>query len=58
VSKVCKIINAQFSHILEVDRSSICFNGSYAADYFEEHYAHLGYEVKRLNRNSTFGYND
>jgi len=58
MNKICKIINGQFSWILEVDGYSISFNGGYAVDYFEKHYKALGYEVKRLNRNSTFGYDE
>lgn len=49
MNKVCKIINSQFSYILEVDGESIPFNGSYNADYFEKHYKNLGYKVERIN---------
>ena len=58
MNKICKIINDQFSWVLEVDGHSISFDGSYNADYFEQHYKTLGYEVKRLNRNNTFGYDE
>ena len=58
MNKLCKIINSQFTWILEVDGESISFNGGYNADYFEKHYKELGYEVKRINMNSTFGYDE
>jgi len=58
LNKICKIINSQFSYILEVDEQKISFNGGWNADYFVEHYKTLGYEVKRLNHNSTFGYDE
>lgn len=47
--KTCRIINGKFSYVLEVDGESIAFSGGYAADYFEEHYKALGYEVFRIN---------
>lgn len=40
---ICKIINAAFSYILEVDGESISFQAD--KDYFIEHYKKLGYKV-------------
>lgn len=45
--KVCKLINGQFSWVLEVDGESIGFSGASSADYFEKHYRKLGYTVER-----------
>ena len=47
MKRKCIIENAQFSYILRVDNQKILFNGSDNADYFEEHYKKLGYEVER-----------
>ena len=47
--KVCTIINGHFSYILKVDGIETSFTVSYNADYFEEHYKNLGYEVIRIN---------
>lgn len=49
--KACRIINGKFSQILEVDGHSIAFQGGYNADYFEKHYAELGYSVVKVNKN-------
>lgn len=49
VKKICKITNAQLTWILEVDGKKIAFSGFDNADYFEEHYKKLGYEVIREN---------
>ena len=43
--KVCKIINRRFNIFLEVDGHEIPFRGSYNAEYFQNHYANLGYEI-------------
>lgn len=58
MDKVCKIINGQFSWILEVDGQEISFDGGHNADYFEQHYSALGYTVKRINKNTTFGFDE
>lgn len=44
-NKIAKIINSKFSWILEVDGQRICFNGSFCAEYFANHYKELGYEI-------------
>jgi hypothetical protein len=44
---LCRLINSQFSWILEVDNHRVAFTGFDNADYFEEHYKSLGYEVVR-----------
>ena len=49
-TKTCKIINAQFSWILEVDNRSILFQGSSGADYFEKHYKKLGYNIENVDQ--------
>lgn len=48
-NKTCKIINGQFSWMLEVDGELVSFNGGHNADYFEKHYKGLGYNVERIN---------
>jgi uncharacterized protein YmfQ (DUF2313 family) len=53
MEKTCKIINGQFSWILEVDGQSIGFQGGLNADYFERHYRSLGYKVERINEYKT-----
>ena len=50
---ICKIINGHFSWILEVDGQSICFQGWHNAEYFEVHYAKLGYSVERIDRHNN-----
>jgi hypothetical protein len=50
MDKVCKIINGQFSWILEVDGQSISFQGYYNSEYFEKHYSELGYIIEREDR--------
>ena len=47
--KLCKLTNAKFSWILEVDRQTISFQGAINADYFAEHYENLGYKVEWEN---------
>jgi hypothetical protein len=49
MNKVCKIINSQFSYILEVDGYEIPFQGGYNAEYFEKHYSELGYKVEKID---------
>ena len=49
LNKICKIINSQFSYILEVDEMKISFQGGHNADYFEEHYSELGFKVERID---------
>lgn len=49
MDKVCKIINGQFSWILEVDGCSITFQGGYSVDYFEKHYSELGYKIEHID---------
>jgi uncharacterized protein YmfQ (DUF2313 family) len=44
--KKCKITNDKFSWVLEVDGVVITFDGGSAAEYFEQHYTALGYEVE------------
>jgi uncharacterized Rossmann fold enzyme len=44
---VCKLINGQFSWILEVDNRKVLFTGFDNADYFDNHYSKLGYQVIR-----------
>ena len=44
--KKCKLINSNFSWILEVDGQSIFFQGSANAEYFTSHYRSLGYEIE------------
>jgi len=48
---VCKIINAQFSWILEVQDQKISFKGHHNAEYFADHYESLGYKVKFFKEN-------
>lgn len=45
--KVCILHNARFSWVLKVDNQNVLFQGSYNADYFEEHYKQLGYKIVR-----------
>ena len=45
----CTIINGRFNYIMKVDYHTITFDGASAAEYFEEHYEALGYEVIRLS---------
>lgn len=52
--KVCRIINARFSWILSVDDQEISFQSMENADYFERHYAGLGYEVIREKRDDIY----
>jgi len=54
MDKICKIINSQFSWILEVDNEKISFQGSHNADYFERHYTGLGYKIERIDRHNKF----
>lgn len=49
--KKCKIVNSHFSYILKVDGNNIPFQGSGAAEYFEEHYLSLGYKVVYIDEN-------
>ena len=44
--KECKIINCQFCWLLCVDNREVQFQGFSNAEYFEEHYKELGYEVE------------
>lgn len=46
-NKLCIITNAKFCWVLKVDGQEIPFNTAVSADYFEEHYKSLGYEVRR-----------
>lgn len=48
---ICRIVNAKFSWMLYVDGREISFQGGENADYFEEHYRALGYEVIRTSEN-------
>lgn len=50
MDKICKIINSQFSWILEVDGHSISFDGFSNAEYFEKHYGELGYTIIKEDR--------
>jgi hypothetical protein len=50
MDKICKIINGQFSWILEVDGYTIPFNGSSNAEYFEELYSSLDYTIVKEDR--------
>lgn len=50
MDKVCKIINSQFSWILEVDGYAIPFNGLSNVEYFEKLYSNLGYEIIKEDR--------
>ena len=43
--KICKLVNALFSWILEVDGEEIYFQGRDSAEYFEKLYKKLGYIV-------------
>ena len=43
--KICIIHNGKFSWELVVDGQYICINGTFAVDYFAEHYRLLGYKV-------------
>lgn len=52
MDKICKLINEKFSWILKVDGHEIVFNGSWNADYFEQHYSELGYKVERIDRHN------
>ena len=54
MNKICKIINGQFSWILEVDGEKISFQGGWNTDYFERHYAGIGYRVERVDRHNKF----
>jgi hypothetical protein len=45
--KECVLVNGRFCWILKVDGQSIPFNQAASADYFEEHYRGLGYNVRR-----------
>jgi len=54
MNKICKIINGQFSWILEVDEEKISFQGGWNADYFERHYSELGYEVERIDKHNKY----
>ena len=45
--KECIITNGRFTYLMEVDGHKITFQGSYSADYFEQHYKDLGYKVVR-----------
>jgi hypothetical protein len=49
MNKICEIINDRFSWILKVDGHKVSFIGSDIADYFEEHYKLLGYQIIRDN---------
>ena len=44
--KLCKLTNARFSWILDVDGQTISFQGAINADYFAVHYESLGYKVE------------
>lgn len=44
--KMCKLVNGNFSWILEVDGKTIAFNGASNADYFAKHYESIGYKVE------------
>ena len=46
--KLCILVNARFCWILKVDGKEIPFNCGSSADYFEEHYKALGYDVRRV----------
>jgi hypothetical protein len=46
--KVCRIINLPYTWILEVDGHRIKFQGAWTAEYFQHHYASLGYEVELI----------
>jgi len=52
--KTCKIINGQFSWVLEVDGEKISFQGSWNADYFERHYIGLEYKIERVDMHNKF----
>jgi len=54
MDKICKIINGQFSWILEVDGEEISFQGGWNADYFERHYSGLGYKIERVDMHNKF----
>lgn len=43
--KTCTITNGKYCWILEVDGKVVPFNGGDNAEYFEEHYRGLGYEI-------------
>ena len=45
MDKICKIINAKFSWVLEVDGEEIPFLWGTSAKYFKKHYEELGYKV-------------
>jgi metal-dependent hydrolase (beta-lactamase superfamily II) len=49
MDKVCKIINSQFSYILEVDGMKIPFDYMHNSDYFEKHYSELGYKIEKID---------
>lgn len=44
-NKECILFNARFNWFLIVDGQEISFQGRHNADYFEEHYKKLGYEI-------------
>jgi hypothetical protein len=46
MNKFCKIVNSKFSWLLIVDGFTISFQGSFAAEYFLNHYTLLGYTVE------------
>ena len=52
--KECKIYNGQFSWILEVDGKTIGFSGISNAEYFEEHYKSIGYDVQVISQPNKY----
>ena len=49
MNKTVILTNEEFSWTLRVDDHFISFQGAVNADYFEDHYRALGYDVIRVN---------
>lgn len=49
--KKCKIINSDFSWVMNVDEKEILFQNYESAIYFKEHYKELGYDVEFIDNN-------